>query len=80
MISDRSFLIAAPCAGVNFLITAFLMLSLRRLWRVVQQTILQNLSWSFIPAAAVFAYLGDDRCEHVRISTSPCGCAALRRK
>ena len=32
MISDRSFLIAAPCAGVNFLITAFLMLSLRRLW------------------------------------------------
>lgn len=33
MIGDRSFLIAAPCSGVNFLITAFLLLSLRRLWR-----------------------------------------------
>jgi hypothetical protein len=32
MSSDHTFLIAASCAGVNFLITAFLMLSLRRLW------------------------------------------------
>ncbi len=31
--SDRSFLIATSCAGVNFLITSFLMLALRRLWR-----------------------------------------------
>ena len=31
---DRSFLIAASCAGVNFLITAFLMLALRKLWTV----------------------------------------------
>ncbi len=31
--SDRSFIIAGACAGVNFLITAFLMLSLRMLWR-----------------------------------------------
>src|SRR5712691_8663665 len=31
--SDHSFVIAASCAGVNFLITAFLMLSLRKLWR-----------------------------------------------
>ena len=29
MSSDRKFLIAASCAGVNFLITSFLMLSLR---------------------------------------------------
>lgn len=33
MSSDRTYLIAASCAGVNFLITAFLMLALRRLWR-----------------------------------------------
>src|SRR5262245_29995228 len=50
MSSDHTFLIAASCAGVNFLITAFLMLSLRQLWRnglnVGQQ-------WSFLPIAAV---------------------------
>src|SRR6185503_20816563 len=44
MTSDHTFVIAAPCAGVNFLITAFLMLSLRRLWRDRFQT-----SWSFLP-------------------------------
>jgi hypothetical protein len=31
--NDRTYLIAASCAGVNFLITAFLMLALRKLWR-----------------------------------------------
>ena len=31
--SDRTFVIAASCAGVNFLITSFLMLSLRKLWQ-----------------------------------------------
>src|SRR5262245_28542399 len=31
MSGDRSFLIASSCAGVNFLITAFLMLSMRKL-------------------------------------------------
>src|SRR6185436_18980102 len=35
--SDRSFVIAASCAGVNFLITAFLMLSLRKLWTARSQ-------------------------------------------
>ena len=70
MISDRSFLIAAPCAGVNFLITAFLMLSLRRLWRVRSANTLQNLSWSFIPAMAVFAYLATIIANTFRISTS----------
>lgn len=30
---DRSFLIAPACAGVNFLITAFLMIALRKWWR-----------------------------------------------
>ena len=51
--SDRSFLIANSCAGVNFLITAFLMLSVRKLLR--QRS--QNIAWGFIPAAALIAYL-----------------------
>jgi len=52
MSSDRSFLIAVPCAGVNFLITAFLMLALRRLWRER----FQPIGWRYIPLAAVLAY------------------------
>ena len=52
MSSDHTFVIAAPCAGVNFLITAFLMLSLRRLWRDRFDT-----SWSFIPVTAAVAYV-----------------------
>lgn len=62
--SDRSFLIAASCAGVNFLITAFLMLSLRKLWRNRSQ----HLAWSFIPTAALFAYLVTIVANGVRIS------------
>jgi exosortase K len=50
---DRSFLIANSCAGVNFLITAFLMLSVRKLLR--QRS--RNIAWGFIPAAALIAYL-----------------------
>jgi len=52
MSSDRTFVIAAPCAGVNFLIMAFLMLGLRRLWRDRFQT-----SWSFLPLTAAIAYV-----------------------
>lgn len=52
MSSDHTFVIAAPCAGVNFLITAFLMLGLRRLWRDRFQ-----VSWSFIPITAAVAYV-----------------------
>jgi exosortase K len=51
--SDRRFLIASSCAGVNFLITAFLMLSLRRLVRDREQ----DISWRFIPTALMIAYL-----------------------
>ncbi|HEU4387991.1 MAG TPA: exosortase K, partial [Blastocatellia bacterium] len=49
---DRSFLIANSCAGVNFMITAFLMFSGRRLlsgWS-------KEVSWKLIPAAALIAY------------------------
>lgn len=52
MSSDHTFVIAAPCAGVNFLITAFLMLTLRRLWRER----FQAGAWYFIPLAAVIAF------------------------
>lgn len=52
MSSDRRFVIAVPCAGVNFLITAFLMLALRRLWRER----FRGVGWSMIPLAAVLAY------------------------
>ena len=52
MSSDHTFVIAAPCAGVNFLITAFLMLTLRRLWRDRFQT----SQWHFIPLAAIIAF------------------------
>ena len=66
--SDRTFLIAASCAGVNFLITSFLMLSLRKLWRARSQNGSENIPWRFIPLAAVFAYLATLVANTVRIS------------
>ena len=72
--SDRSFVIAASCAGVNFLITSFLMLSLRRLWRDRSQNRSQNRThksgWGFIPVTALFAYLATLVANTVRISTA----------
>lgn len=53
MSSDHTFLIAASCAGVNFLITSFLMLSLARLWRDRAS----HTEWIFMPVAAGLAYL-----------------------
>ena len=53
MSEDRRFLIAGSCAGVNFLIAAFLMLSGRRLFSGRSK----KISWKHIPAAAVIAYL-----------------------
>ncbi len=50
---ERGFLIAGSCAGVNFLIAAFLMLSLSRLLGERSK----ETAWGFIPAAAVIAYL-----------------------
>jgi exosortase K len=51
--TDRSFLIAPACAGVNFLITAFLMLSIRKLLSARSR----NIAWAFIPAALLIAYV-----------------------
>ena len=64
MSSDHRFLIAASCAGVNFLIAAFLMLSLRTLLRVRSQ----SLSWRFIPLNAGVAYIATVIANTVRIS------------
>jgi len=62
--SDRSFLIAPSCAGVNFLITAFLMLSAKKLLRDRSQAV----AWGFIPAAALIAYLVTLAANTVRIA------------
>ena len=52
MSSDHRFVIAVPCAGVNFLITAFVMVALRRLWRER----FRKPVWYSIPVAAAIAY------------------------
>ena len=64
MSSDHRFVIAASCAGVNFLLTAFLMLSLRKLLSA------RTSSWRFIPVAAVVAYFATLVANTVRISTA----------
>jgi exosortase K len=63
---DRTFLIAASCSGVNFLITAFVMLSFRKLWPDRRQ----GVSWGFLPAAAVLAYIATIVANAVRISSA----------
>ena len=64
--TDHSFLIAASCAGVNFLITAFLLLALGHLWRNRSK----SLSWKFILLAALVAYLATLVANTVRITTA----------
>ena len=68
MSNDHKFLIAASCAGVNFLITAFLMLSLRTLLKGRSNA----LSWRFIPLYMGLAYVTTVVANTVRI------CVALR--
>jgi exosortase K len=62
--SDHRFLIAPSCAGVNFLITAFLMLSARKLLRDQSP----ELAWRSIPASAGIAYLVTLVANTVRIA------------
>ena len=66
MSSDRSFIIAASCAGINFLVTSFLMLALRKLWADRKR----DTAWRFIPWAALCAYLATLVANTVRISTA----------
>jgi exosortase K len=62
--SEHTFLIAASCAGVNFLITAFVMLGLRKLWKDRNE----KTSWRFIPIAAVLAFVATIITNTMRIS------------
>src|SRR5438105_4155587 len=64
MSGDHSFLIAAPCAGVNFLITAFLMLALIRLWKGRTGAV----KWRIIPIAFAAGYLTTILANTVRIA------------
>ena len=66
MNTDRTFVIAAPCAGVNFLITAFLTLALRRLWGERAR----GAGWKFIPLTALCAYLTTLVANTARITTA----------
>jgi exosortase K len=63
MNSDRTFLIAASCAGVNFMIAAFLMLTLRVL--VAERN--RPISWRFVPVAVAMAYASTIIANTVRI-------------
>lgn len=60
---DRTFLIALPCSGVNFLIVAFLTLSLRRLLG-------DHVNWRSLGLAAVIAYLSTIVANTARISVA----------
>lgn len=66
MSSDRTFVIAASCAGVNFLITSFLMLSLRKLWRDRAK----KIPWRFFALVALAAYIFTIIANTVRISSA----------
>lgn len=75
MKNDHTFLIAASCAGVNFLITAFLMLALSQLWKNRSSECGRDLKqiftdWSFLPVAALSAYLTTIIANTIRISTA----------
>lgn len=64
--ADRGFLIAPACAGINFLMTAFLMLSARKLLKDRPQ----SNGWGFIPVAALVAYLVTLVANTVRIAVA----------
>ncbi|HXD32220.1 MAG TPA: exosortase K [Pyrinomonadaceae bacterium] len=64
--SDHTFVIAGSCAGVNFLITAFLLLALGSLWRNRSR----RTGWRFLPIAAGCAYVATIVANTVRITTA----------
>src|SRR2546423_13271314 len=64
MNSEHTFLIAASCAGVNFLIIVFVMLGLRKLWKDRSE----KTPWRFIPVAAGLAFIATIITNTVRIS------------
>jgi exosortase K len=66
MSEDRSFLIAAACSGVNFLIAIFLMLSLRMLWRRRSE----STSWRSLLLIAGLSYVITIFANSLRISSA----------
>lgn len=64
MNADNSFLIAAPCSGVNFLVTAFLLLMLRRLWKARKS----GLAWTTLPVTLAAAYAATILANTIRIA------------
>jgi exosortase K len=64
--SDHTFVIAASCSGVNFFITAFLMLAFGQLWRAKSS----RIGWRFLPCSAACAYLATVIANTVRITTA----------
>ena len=66
MSADHSFLIADSCSGVNFLIMAFLMLCLLKLRKGLRT----EVSWAFIPAVILAAYLSTIIANTVRITVA----------
>ncbi|HJZ81383.1 MAG TPA: exosortase K [Pyrinomonadaceae bacterium] len=63
---NHTFVIAASCAGVNFLLTAFLMLAVRKFWRERSQ----KIKWRFLPATALVAYVVTVVTNTIRITTA----------
>jgi exosortase K len=63
MSNDHTFVIAVSCAGVNFLITAFVMLALRKLW----QGRFESVSWRVLPISMATAYVATVIANAVRI-------------
>ena len=66
MSADHSFLIADSCSGVNFLIMAFLMLCFLKLRKGLKTPV----SWAFIPAVILAAYVSTIIANTVRITVA----------
>ena len=66
MSEDRTFVIAAACSGVNFLIAVFMMLSLRRLWDHRRY----GVAWLSIAWVIVFSYFVTIGANVMRISSA----------
>ena len=66
MNADHSFLIADSCSGVNFMIMAFLMLCFLKL----RNGIKTDVSWAFIPAVILTAYVSTIIANTVRITVA----------
>jgi len=64
---DYSFLIAGSCSGMNFLIIAFVILSLLKLFGSARPG---NVSWMFVPVTALIAFFATIVANAVRISVA----------